>query len=135
MIPSLPTRNNYKKKKSASSIDSSVRSYSTHSTLGGNNVAIKLLPTRLRSWSVPKSSLGFLDQSSNGRPNSLNDLMAKKKEKEKEKEAMRKKLDKVKQKEEMNCEALIAGVDGGRRRRGGRSSIVSMRPPSLMDYI
>ena len=81
MIPSLPTRNNYTKKKSASSIDSSVRSYSTHSTFGGNNVAIKLLPTRLRSWSVPKSSLGFLDQSSHGRPNSLNVLMAKKKEK------------------------------------------------------
>ena len=126
MIPSLPTRNNYKKK-SASSIDSSVRSYSTHSTFGENNVAIKL-PNR--SSSVAKSSLGF-DQSSIGRPNSINDLMAKKKEKE----AMRKKLDKVKQKEEMNCEALIAGVDGGRRRRGRSSSIVSMRPPSLMDYI
>ena len=81
MIPSLPTRNNYTKKKSASSIDSSVRSYSTHSTFGGNNVEIKLLPTRLRSWSVPKSSLGFLDQSSHGRPNSLNVLMAKKMEK------------------------------------------------------
>ena len=93
-------------------------------------MAIKL-PSR--SYSVAKSSLGF-DQSINS--NSMNDLVAKKKkEKEKEKEAMRKKLDKVKHKEEMNCEALIAGVDGGWRRRGRSSAIVSIRPPSLMDYI